>query len=145
MYEAGAKGFFDAAAMHPYVFPPGIAATPNGWTETEQICSVMVANGDGAKQIWLTETGAPTAPGPVGGGSSTGSGGFGVADMVTQEQQAAQIVDVLGAAAASGYCGPAFIYSVRDWGTSPSNREDNFGALLTNDWQPKPGASVLAR
>ncbi|MFD1811315.1 hypothetical protein [Rhodococcus gannanensis] len=144
MYEAGAKGYFDAAAMHPYVFPSGIAVTPNGWTETEQIRSVMVANGDGAKQIWLTEMGAPTTPESAAPAASSGSAGFGATDMVSQEQQAAQIVDVLGAAAASGYCGPAFVYSVRDWGTSPTNREDNFGALLTNDWQPKLAASVLA-
>ncbi|WP_353507205.1 hypothetical protein [Gordonia sp. ABSL1-1] len=142
MYAAGAKGHFDAAGMHPYVFPKGIASTPNGWTETQQIRAVMVANGDSAKTIWLTEMGAPTIPSS--GGSGTSSLGFGAGEMVTQQQQATQIVDVLGAAARSGYCGPAFIYSVRDSGTAANNREDNFGALLTHDWQPKVAASVLA-
>ena len=34
MYLNGAKGYFDAIAMHPYVFPGGIAADPsNGWSE----------------------------------------------------------------------------------------------------------------
>lgn len=148
MYAAGAKGYFDAAAMHPYVFPKGINSTPNGWTETQQIRSVMVANGDAVKKIWLTEMGAPTNPGtanPPAGSSGIGGFGFGAGDMVSQQEQANQIVDVLGAAAQSGYCGPAFIYSVRDWGTSPDNREDNFGALLTNDWQPKATALVLAK
>ncbi|GAB25919.1 hypothetical protein GOPIP_088_00290 [Gordonia polyisoprenivorans NBRC 16320 = JCM 10675] len=62
-----------------------------------------------------------------------------------EQQQATQIVDVLRAAADARYCGPAFIYSVRDWGTSATNREDNFGALLTHDWKPKITASILAR
>lgn len=149
MYTAGAKGYFDATAMHPYVFSKGIDSTPNGWTETQQIRSVMVANGDAAKKIWLTEMGAPTYPdvdnSPAGSSGGGGLPGFGAGDMVSQQEQADQIVDVLGAAARSGYCGPAFIYSVRDWGTSANNREDNFGALLTNDWQPKLAASVLAR
>uniref|UniRef100_UPI003D92EC69 hypothetical protein n=1 Tax=Gordonia sp. B7-2 TaxID=3420932 RepID=UPI003D92EC69 len=143
MYAAGARGYFDAAAMHPYVFPKGIGAAPNGWTETRQIRAVMVANGDGAKKIWLTEMGAPTKP--VALGSRTPPPGFGSNEMVSQREQATQIVDVLRAAAVSGYCGPAFIYSVRDSGTSTNNREDNFGALLTNNWRPKYTASVLAR
>ncbi|MGX7694760.1 hypothetical protein J8M97_18575 [Gordonia polyisoprenivorans] len=143
MYAAGAKNYFDATAMHAYVFPGGIGKTPNGWTETQQIRAVMVAHGDAAKKIWLTEMGAPTIP--EGASASTGSVGFGVNEMVTQQQQATQIVDVLRAAADSGYCGPAFIYSVRDWGTSATNREDNFGALLTHDWKPKITASILAR
>lgn len=149
MYAAGAKVYFDAAAMHPYVFPSGIDATPNGWTETQQIRSVMESNGDAAKKIWLTEMGAPTNPGTVSSSAvSLGIGGLfglGASAMVSQQEQADQIVDVLGAAALSGYCGPAFIYSVRDWGTSANNREDNFGALLTNDWKPKVAASVLTK
>jgi hypothetical protein len=46
----------------------------------------------------------------------------------------------------TGFIGPAFIYSVRDINTADrGNRESNFGALLTSDWQPKVAASVLAR
>lgn len=149
MYAAGAKSYFDAAAMHPYVFPGGISATPNGWTELQQIRGVMESYGDSAKRIWITEMGAPTRPtttsDTTSSSGSTGSLGFGVNEMVSQQEQATQILDVLSAAKNSGYCGPAFIYSVRDWGTSANNREDNFGALLTNDWQPKYTASVLAR
>ncbi|GEE00912.1 hypothetical protein nbrc107696_13580 [Gordonia spumicola] len=147
MYAAGAKGFFDAAAMHPYVFPKGIDVTPNGWSELKDIRSVMVASGDADKKIWLTEMGAATInpTGDTGSSSgSLGSIGFGADQMVTQQEQAAEIVDVLRAAARSGYCGPAFIYSVRDYGTAANNREDNFGALLTHDWKPKYTASVLA-
>ena len=140
MYAAGAQRFFDALAMHPYVFPGGITATPNGWTEVGGIRAVMMRHGDARKKIWLTEIGAPTLP--AGG---TAPIGFGVTDMVTQRAQARQITDVLAAAARTGYCGPAFIYSVRDAGTSPANREDHFGALLTIDWKPKYAATVLRR
>jgi hypothetical protein len=133
MYAAGAKGFFDAAAAHPYVFPDGLAGdTDNGWSDVGRLHDVMVANGDGNKKIWMTELGAPTSDPSAQG--------------VSQSGQAQQITDVLAAAAATGYSGPAFIYSIRD--TDTSNRgdlESNFGALLTTDWQPKATAAALAR
>lgn len=132
MYDAGAKGYFDAAALHPYVFPGGIAADPdNGWSDIARFREVMVAHGDGGKKIWMTELGAPT--------SSPSAEG------VSQEEQARQITDVLSALSRLDYSGPAFIYSIRDNNSSsPNNREDNFGALLTTDFQPKFAAGVLA-
>lgn len=132
MYDAGAKGSFDAAAAHPYVFPGGLAAdSNNGWSDVLRMHDVMVANGDGGKKIWLTEMGASTSDIP--------------GDGVSQQEQAKQIVDVLGAAAAVGWAGPAFIHAVRDLDTANRNdREANYGALLTTDWQPKVAAGVLA-
>lgn len=133
MYTNGAKSYFDAVAMHPYVFPGGIAADPdNGWSDLARAHDVMTLNGDGDKKIWMTEFGTPTsAPS---------------AEGVSQQEQAKQILDVLAGVAGAGWSGPAFIYSIRDIDTaSPDNREDNFGALLTSDWQPKYTASVLAR
>jgi hypothetical protein len=133
MYAAGANGFFDAAAAHPYVFPAGLAGdTDNGWSDVGRMHDVMVANGDGGKKIWMTELGAPTSDPSAQG--------------VSQSEQTKQILDVLAAAAATGYSGPAFIYSIRDMDTS--NRGDleaNCGALLTTDWQPKATAAALAR
>jgi hypothetical protein len=132
MYAAGAQGSFDAAAAHPYVFPSGLAANPeNGWSDVGALHDVMAANGDGGKKIWMTELGAPTCD---------------CADGVSPQDQAKQITDVLAAVAATGYSGPAFIYSIRDTDTSNrGDRESNFGALLTSDWQPKFAAGVLAR
>lgn len=131
MYAAGAGPFFDAAA-HPYVFPGGMGADPErGWSDVARVRDVMVANGDAGKKIWMTEIGAPTGTSP---------------DSVSPEGQAQQITDVLAASAATGYSGPAFIYSIRDVNSAdPGNRESNFGALLTSDWQPKYAAGVLAR
>jgi hypothetical protein len=133
MYTNGVKGYFDAVAMHPYVFPGGIAAdTDHGWSDLARAHDVMTVHGDGDKTIWMTEFGAPTsAP---------------TAEGVSQEEQAKQILDVLAGVAATGWSGPAFIYSIRDLDTAnPDDREDNFGALLTSDWQPKYTAGVLAR
>lgn len=133
MYDLGAKGYFDAMAMHPYVFPTGLAADPlRGWADVEVVRQIMVDHGDGDKKIWMTELGASTAD-PA-------------AEGVSQEEQARQITDVLWKAAQSGYSGPAFIFAIRDVdSTQRGNRDDNFGALLTSDWQPKVAAAVLAR
>jgi polysaccharide biosynthesis protein PslG len=133
MYQLGAKGSFDAMAMHPYVYPNGLAIDDhNGWSDVERVRQLMVDNGDGAKKIWMTEIGAPTsAPSAAG---------------VSQEEQARQITDVLWKAAEAGFSGPAFIFSIRDVNTADQdNEQDNFGALLTSDWQPKVAAGVLAR
>jgi arabinogalactan endo-1,4-beta-galactosidase len=132
MYAAGAKGSFDAAAAHPYVFPSGFAANPeNGWSDVGAVHDVMAANGDGGKRIWITELGAPTSEG---------------GDGVSQQEQAKQITDVLSAVAGLPYSGPAFIYSIRDTDTgNRGDRESNFGALLTSDYQPKYAAGVFAR
>jgi hypothetical protein len=132
MYTAGVGGFFDAAAAHPYVSPTGIAADPvNGWSDVGRMHDVMVAHGDGDKKIWLTELGAATSDSPEG---------------VSQAEQARQITDVLAAAAATDYSGPAFIYSIRDDNTlNRGNHFDNYGSLLTSDWQPKATAAALAK
>lgn len=133
MYIAGAKGFFDALAMHPYVYPGGIEADPfNSWSDIARVHDVMTTHGSGDKKIWMTELGAPTS-------QTTDEG-------VTQEEQARQIVAVLAGITATGYSGPAFVYSIRDTDTAnPDEVQDNFGALLTTDWQAKYAAAVLAR
>jgi len=119
--------------MHPYVFPAGLAADPdNAWSDLARAHDVMTLNGDGDKKVWMTELGAPTSD-PA-------------AEGVSQQEQAKQILDVLAGLAAAGWVGPAFIYSIRDVDTANrGNREDNFGALLTTDFQPKFTAGVLAR
>jgi polysaccharide biosynthesis protein PslG len=131
MYAAGAKGSFDAAAMHPYVSPGGLAAdSQQGWSNVARVHDVMAANGDGGKQIWMTELGAATLPAAYG---------------VTEDEQARQITDVLAAAAATGYSGPAFVFTIRDAPGRSGNPNYDYGALLTADWRPKAAAGVLAR
>jgi polysaccharide biosynthesis protein PslG len=133
MYASGAKGYFDAMAMHPYVYPNGLGVDDhNGWSDVERVRQIMVDNGDGDKLIWMTEIGAPTSAPEAAG--------------VSQQEQAKQITDVLWKASKTGYSGPAFIYSIRDINTAnPAYDQDNFGALLTTDWQPKLASTVLKR
>jgi hypothetical protein len=133
MYALGAKGSFDALAMHPYVTPTGLPADElNGWSDVERVRQIMVDNGDADKKIWMTEFGAPTSEPSAGG--------------VSQEEQAKQITDVLARAATSGFSGPAFIYSIRDENTAiRDNDYYNWGALLTSDWQPKFTSNVLRK
>ncbi|MDR3663530.1 MAG: hypothetical protein P4L86_24630 [Mycobacterium sp.] len=133
MYTNGAKNFFDATAMHPYVFPGGIAEDgDNGWSDLVRVHDLMTVNGDGDKKVWMTELGASTcAPDPR---------------AVSPDEQARQILQVLAGVAGTGWSGPAFIFSVRDTDTAKrGDLESHFGALLTSDWKPKFTASVLAR
>ena len=54
--------FLDAVAHHPYQYPnrPTSPEPTNVFLQTERIHDLMVSFGDGAKQIWGTEVGAPT-------------------------------------------------------------------------------------
>ncbi|GGF32450.1 hypothetical protein GCM10007298_30420 [Williamsia phyllosphaerae] len=135
MYRYGAKGFFDAAAMHPYTFPGGLRANQeNGISDIAVVHGIMSRNGDGGKKIWFTEFGAPTN-GPRFGGN-------------TPIQQRDQIRDTLAFLARLPYSGPAFIYSIRDTAGDPqslANRETRFGALLTYDYKRKPTFDLLRR
>ena len=133
MYANGARNFFDATAMHPYVFPGGIAEDgDNGWSDLVRVHDLMTVNGDGDKKVWMTELGASTCAPQARG--------------VSQDEQARQILQVLSGVAGAGWSGPAFIFAVRDTDTAKrDDLESNFGALLTSDWKPKYTAAVLAR
>lgn len=135
LYRFGAKGFFDAAALHPYTFPGGIRANiDNGISDIGAVHAIMAAHGDGGKKIWFTEFGAPTNGQRFGGNTPT--------------QQRDQIRDSLAYFARLPYSGPAFIYSIRDTANDPNslvNRETRFGALLTFDYRLKPTYFLLKR
>jgi hypothetical protein len=135
MYAAGAKGYFDKLGFHPYC----AKYSPDTWWSdypygtfmvTERgIRPVMVANGDGDKQIWLTEMGYSTylqADGSV--------GKYGV-DEATQAAYLARayekvrdewpFVDIM------------FWYNARNDGTDITSFGQNTG-LMTFDYQAKP-------
>jgi hypothetical protein len=89
MYQLGAKGSFGAMAMHPYVYPNGLAIDDhNGWSDVERVYQLMGDDGDGGKKIWLTEIAAPTSAPPAAG--------------VSQDEQARQITDILWKASEPG-------------------------------------------
>ena len=80
------------------------------------------AYGDGRRQIWATEFGAPT-----------GTTGY----AVSEAAQAQLVTDAFAALCAAPWAGPAFLYSYRDDGTDPADFEHSLG-LVRHDWSAKP-------
>jgi polysaccharide biosynthesis protein PslG len=110
MYAAGAKGYFDAANIHPYSFPdmpapPDASACRiyNGFCyDLPALHAVMEQNGDGNKKIWLTEFGCPT-------GSDAGQPA-----KCTDATLAQQITQAFNQANKWGWTGPFFVFSWQD-------------------------------
>lgn len=61
MYDAGAAAYFDALAVHTYglTFPPEFEPAPDlpNFRRVELVRELMVANGDAATPIFITESG----------------------------------------------------------------------------------------
>lgn len=136
MYAAGAKDSLDAVSIHPYGYPalPSDARTAayNSFFQIPYVHATMQRYGDGAKLVWLTEFGAPTAT------VSTGTGPVTIDD----QRQAAIIADGLHVAAQLGYIGPVFIYSIRDEKTGNPDILKNFG-IVRSDFSRKPSFEVI--
>jgi polysaccharide biosynthesis protein PslG len=130
MYADGAKGSFDALGDHAYSNPalPDTFETWSGFSQMDQtspsLRSVMAANGDSAKQIWITEIGAPSA-GPNGVGTTA---------------QAEEVNQAVAAAKSSSWIGAMFFYTYED---SPNADPDYYG-LLNADGSAKPAWTALA-
>ena len=130
LYKNGAGTAFDAVSHHPYCSPayPGDAQSWSAWYQmygtSPSLRSVMEANGDADKKIWISEFGAPTN-GPVGSGATT------------EADQAAMLTRAFEQARSYSWAGPLEWYSVHDNGTDPADRE-NFYGMLRYDWSEKP-------
>jgi hypothetical protein len=140
IYNNGGQGFFDAFGHHPYSFPcsPLIDASWSAFTQTRFLHDLMAKNGDGAKKIWATESGAPTA-------SNVASGcNAGPNSSVTEAQQAQFVADYLkGWTQKFGsFTGPLIWFQIRDNGPNRADRDDNFG-LVHQDFTPKPAWTKL--
>lgn len=125
MYAADAGGSFDALSVHPYTFPamptdPDPDGT-NTFRKIPRMHEIMVKRGDGGKNIWITEFGAPTGTGRA---------------ALTQLGQAETLSIGVAAARSLGYIPAIFIYSVRDSGTDTADLYQNFG-LMTKAFVPK--------
>ena len=130
MYADGAKGYFDAVGYHPY----SVSALPDtfeswsGWSQMSatnpSIRSVMTANGDSAKQVWITEVGWPTNT-----ESNTG-----VSALTAQSDEVSQVEAF---AAANSWVGPIYWYTYQDDSTGP-------WGLITASGAHKPAYAVLA-
>jgi hypothetical protein len=139
LYADGAGQSFDAVGYHPYTYPQSPLDPGNAWAKMDNtspsLRSVMTTNGDGAKQIWITEYGAPT------NGPSAG-------EFVSEARQAQLAVDASNAIKDKTWAGPFFWYTYQDHGTSTSTKENFFG-LLRPDGSKKPAyaawQSILAK
>lgn len=128
MYAAGAGRYLDAASLHPYIYAGAFVTDRRRvYGDVAEARRIMERNGDAGKQVWFTEMGHATY---VGGPS--------------EAQQRDLVISELRAAASLDYAGPTFLYSIRDHGRNPLLASQNFGALLTHDWQPKLLYQALA-
>lgn len=148
MYAAGAKGYFDALAYHPYQeTTPFSQSTKDGYALNQALAMValMASNGDyvtgpggqplldanGApitKRIWATEYGLATS-------------------RVSYEQQAAYIQDFLATWSMQSWAGPAYVYTTVDSNPGSDDPEENYGVYTLDangNWVRKPAAQVLA-
>jgi hypothetical protein len=132
MYADGAGGYFDGVGYHPYSYPalPNTYASWSGWSQMSQtspsIRSVMTANGDGGKQIYITEVGAPTG-GPNG---------------VSQATQATEFTQAIAAAKSTSWIGAMYFYTWQDRSTDTSTSENWFG-MLTYAGVQKPAYAAV--
>jgi hypothetical protein len=129
IYRHGGKGHFNAVGDHPYCWPTdqGQASAGSAWYQMygthTSLRSVMIAHGDGAKKIWATEFGAPTA-GPRG-------------TFVSPATQAKMVSTAYKLFASYRWAGPLFLYQGRDAGASTHSMYDNFG-FINHNFTPKP-------
>ena len=127
MYDAGARGYFDAVNAHPYSYPylPAPADCPpsNAFCRgLPALYDVMKQNGDGNKKIWITEFGCPT--GTVAGRPAA----------CTETALAQQINQAFNKAKDWAWTGPLFIFSWQD-----NNKDGDFGLYYASG-SPKTAA-----
>jgi len=130
MYAAGAKGYFDAIATHPYMgmadAAPGLRDDGTMWTFTHAaaVHRLMVANGDGAKKLWFTEFGWSTHP--TAAGSANWNRGVTDATQADFVIKAAALVDTT-----MPYVARMYLYSERDTNTG-NLQYDSYGIYRYN-------------
>jgi hypothetical protein len=145
LYQNGFKDTVNAVAFHPYTFP----ATPswhedwNGWIQMQQVRNVMVANGEAAKPVWLTEYGAPTG-GPGAIASAQNPNFAAIPDHVTEDFQASLAQQAVQTYRTHTWVGPMFWYGYRDKGTAPDTNENFFG-LIRPDNSKKAAYTTLQK
>jgi hypothetical protein len=125
-YAAGLHGYFDALSDHPYYGPNSVNTFENwsAWSQMSQDTSYgpslrgqMVANGDGDKKIWGTESNMKL--------SSTCVDGF----CATPQRQADMITEAFASWKSYPWAGVLFTFTYH--GDAPWQ-------LTNNDWSPTP-------
>ena len=134
LYDFGGQDAWDMIGLHPYTYPvlpdDDASADWNAYQRMELTRNTMKSRGDGAKQIWITEFGAPTGGDP--------------ARAVSLGEQAQALVTVLTRAGTDPLLGPVFVHSSRDRGSDAYDIEDHFGVLF-QDFSPKPAYTAIQK
>lgn len=147
LYQDGAGPYFDAVGLHPYTFPlpPSDFEPYNAWSQiastSPSIRSVMIANGDSSKKIWITEFGAPTG----GAGDLATMDNYIYtqdADHVDENLQSTILGNAVSLAQNSPWIAALFIYTYQDTNGSPYNSQNFFG-LVRSDGSDKPAYTTI--
>jgi hypothetical protein len=140
-YAAGAHGYFDVMATHPYQQPGNEApSAPDDGSiyklaHVAAVHKLMADNGDGGKPIWFTEFGWATHP------NTAGMPNWELG--VTPAQQGDFLVQTLQLIHAKyPYVTNAFWYEASDQHTGSNSNYDNYG-LLDSSLAPKPAYDAI--
>jgi hypothetical protein len=142
VYQAGAKGSFDAVAVHtdtacnklsPYEFlrGPENRMVPDSFLAYREVHAVMVANGDD-KPIWMTELSWRTTEATCDEGAWAGQ----TAEGVSEEQQATFLRQAYHCMAEDPYVQVALWFPLEDEGVAVSG-------LLRADGSRKPSFNAM--
>jgi hypothetical protein len=123
LYAAGAAPWFDVWSQHLY------PRAPEYETVVQTARSVMVANGDGAKKIWVTETGWPTYTNAAD------------ASAVSYARQARYLTNLLTRLAGYPYVQEMHWYTSRSY--DETVKEGSFGLSLP-DFTRKPSYYAMS-
>ena len=140
LYAHGARSSFDAVGVHPYMGDADPATCPKVGSRfpVDALCGLqemraaMVAQGDSAKTIWVTEMGWTTSALPSG---------------VTEEQQARYLTGAWEQMSCYPWVEVALWYALRNlsWlGDDRIDREAQYG-LVRTDFSPKPALAAFGR
>ncbi|MDP2725986.1 MAG: hypothetical protein Q8P59_00440, partial [Dehalococcoidia bacterium] len=153
-YAAGAKGSFDAVAVHPSGFNNSPDAYENSGAKAdfkghrsfyyrnfENYRQVMVDNGDGDKQLWFTEFGWAVAQ-----GGAPPKDRYAYASQNTEQQQADWLVRTFQIAKERGYIGPMFVWNLSYAAAADPADSEALRAfsVLRPDWGTRPAFNALA-
>jgi len=145
-------GYFDALSAHPSGFsnPPDCTpATPfcslsGGWntddsffafTRVSEYRDIMVQNGDGAKQIWLTEFGYCSNPTPP--------AGYEYCKYVTEDQQGQFLQQAFQMARNTSYVGAMFEWNLNFQLSVPQTDEKWGFGIVRADYSGRPAYGRL--
>ena len=150
LYTNGARGSFDGVSYHPYTNPnlpcsSGDAVctfsadktrkdaygAKNGWNRMLHARSIMVAHGDSAKKIWMTEYGGPTN-GPAHGSR-----------VLSEGDQATLLIAGYARNSQYSWAGPLCWFTYQDQGVNPNTDPGgDWMGLVRKDYSHKPAFSA---